>query len=525
MLDIDLTFPNLKMGTHQVHWDMKILLYKGAAGTKRNIVLNGIDSNGYGHIQVDRLPLVRAFYDVITAFSARGCSRSTIISDLEVLWRFYAWADLNSEPLSEETIIETFKNWTESLIERVQIKKDIGSIHAHKEASRMSKIIARALNLPGSKPGVNLLNLTRMRKPSNKKKVLSTAGDKQNLSDTFAFGHVLSNICEALNIETVRGRLPIKVIIDDENTLIVAGSLLKPDLDIEEIKEINSRKRAEKARAPLQANEKLLDRHKRSGILNLRIESELLIFIAQTGMNLSQATKLNLESYRWQTNGEDLDVFRVYKGRRSGEAVFRCFKAYREHLDRYLVWLNETGLSENDNRFFPLVSRSMIRSNESRIHFSAIKDACNKLNISLIGAQALRKTRVNWLIRRSRNLNLTAEQAAHDKETLLRDYIQPHHQSAAAEIVQFHTATDPAFTPPGPGICIDQHHEPEPFNNIPEDAPNPDCISPEGCLFCVKHRDVMSADYCWKLTSHALIKELETNLFRPSRKKSTLHIG
>ncbi len=30
--------------------------------------------------------------------------------------------------------------------------------------------------------------------------------------------------------------------------------------------------------------------------------------------------------------------------------------------------------------------------------------------------------------------------------------------------------------------------------------------------FCSKHRDVMSADYCWKLASHAKMKTLEISL-------------
>jgi len=236
-------------------------------------------------------------------------------------------------------------------------------------------------------------------------------------------------------------------------------------------------------------------------------------------MNLTQASALERETYRWKSNGDDLEVFRVYKGRRSGEAVFRCYRSYKEHLERYLQWLNDTGFAEHDTRLFPLQSRGMIRAKDSKIGFYTLKESFKKIDARILGPQELRKTRVNWLLRRSNDLGLTAEQMAHDKEVLLRDYERPHHQSATSEIVRFHASTDPAYTPPGPGVCIDKDRAPESINGIAKEAPKPDCTSPEGCLFCTKHRDVMSPDYCWKLASHAKIKSLEANLYKPPEKQ------
>ena len=113
---------------------------------------------------------------------------------------------------------------------------------------------------------------------------------------------------------------------------------------------------------------------------------------------------------------------------------------------------------------------------------------------------------------------------AHDKSVLLRDYESPNHQSATAEIIKFHNATDPTFLPPGPGICADESHEPESISGAASEAPKPDCVSPEGCLFCTKHRDIMSSEYCWKLASHLHIKSLETALYKPSLKQE-IHPG
>lgn len=129
----------------------------------------------------------------------------------------------------------------------------------------------------------------------------------------------------------------------------------------------------------------------------------------------------------------------------------------------------------------------------------------------------LRNARVNWLLRRSRDPDLTAEQSAHTKETLLRSYEAPHHQSAAVEIVRFHKVTDPTLKSPGPGICAGRERGPEAIEETPEYAPDPDCISPDGCLFCIHHRDVLNADYCWKLASHSELKKLELTRFRPPK--------
>jgi len=524
MSELDLTFPNYPIGTHQVPWNLKILLFNNAANETRKSAIISIDEGKFGNPIEDRVPLVVAFHEAISSMISLGNSRALIESSLEVLWRFFAWSDTHSEHICQDDLIDIFKRWTEIQIHRHQVKKEISAIYAYRQASKMANLIAKVLQLPGAKPGGNLLLQTRMRRPSDKKRVLGTSADKQNLDYTFEYGHVLTKICSALDLATVRGKLPIIIDLGNERMLTLAGSLMNPEMDTDAITNTEVKRRAEIARAPLNDSESLFDRHKRSGILNLKIEVELLIFIAQTGMNLTQAASLEKETYRWKSNGEDLEVFRVYKGRRSGETIFRCFKSYRDHLEEYMAWLNETGFSDNDSRLFPLVSRGMIRAKGTKVRFNTTKEAFKKINLNFIGPQQLRKTRVNWLLRRSRDLDLTAEQMAHDKSVLLRDYESPNHQSATAEIIKFHNATDPTFLPPGPGICADESHEPESISGAASEAPKPDCVSPEGCLFCTKHRDIMSSEYCWKLASHLHIKSLETALYKPSLKQE-IHPG
>ena len=317
MNELDLKFPNYPIGTHQVPWDLKILLFNGAAKVPRKLGMTLIDEGGFGKPVEDRIPLVIAIHEAISSMISLGKSRALIESSLEVLLRFFAWSERNSECISRETLIDVFKRWTEFQIHRSHIKKEVSAIYAYGQASKMANLIAKALQLPGARPGGTLLLQTRMRKPSEKKRVLGVDADKQNLSYTFEYGHILTKICEALDLETVRGKLPILINVGDETMLTLAGN-----------EDATVRCKAKIARAPLNDSESLFDRHKRSGILNLRIEAELLIFIAQTGMNLTQAAILEKESYRWKSNGDDLEVFRVYK-------CTHKIKLYRESIATY----------------------------------------------------------------------------------------------------------------------------------------------------------------------------------------------
>ena len=149
MHKLDLTFPNFPMGTHETPWDMKILLFHGLAGMRRK---NAIKLLNEGSIekQIDgRTIIVYAFHEAISSTINRGMSRELIISSFEVLWRFFAWSDENSHPITKSTVIETFKEWVEYQIYRSKIQKEVSEIYAYRQTSRIAILIARALNLPG----------------------------------------------------------------------------------------------------------------------------------------------------------------------------------------------------------------------------------------------------------------------------------------------------------------------------------------------------------------------------------------
>ncbi|AMT97422.1 MULTISPECIES: hypothetical protein [Psychrobacter] len=514
----DLTFPKLLIGTHGTPWDLGIFLYVGAAKSPRKYISEGIDKGDFGLIDMERLPLIYDFHEALTTFIVQGKSQKTIISCLEDLRKIYVWADKNSQPMTHENILSAFYLWTEYLLERAYVKKEIKPLSAYKLATKIANLIAKATKVCGPKPGKSIMCLTRMKRPDSRIESLGKPTDKLNTSQLFEFGNILTSICNTLDVKTIRGELPIRIAVDDEIKIKIVGHLHQPDLDLSTINNKGLLRSALKNRQAMPDEEHLLDKYKRYSIIKLRVECELLIFIAQTGVNLSQAIQMEKSSYRWQTNGENLDVFRVYKNRRQGDIVFRCFKSYRKHFNRYLKWLDEAGLSDFSDQLFPFFSKSIVPPRGSGTTFTTTKALFKKINKPFFGPQLLRTNRINWLLRRSQNVELVAAEMSHSKYVLSKHYEKPHYESITQEIIKYHTQTEVLLSSPGPGLCT-KGHQPKPINDFLVNSPKPDCISSDGCLFCDKHRDVMSFDYCLKLTSHAFFKKLEISYYHASEKE------
>jgi hypothetical protein len=211
-------------------------------------------------------------------------------------------------------------------------------------------------------------------------------------------------------------------------------------------------------------------------------------------------------------------VRRLYKDRRKGDVEFQIYREYREFLERYLLWRD--ALFPLDDRLFPLWS-SDGAADPIRIGFQAITRRCKKLGIRYFGPRILRHTRINWLLRHTKDPGVTAEMAQHAKETLISTYETPNQQLAAIEISRFHLMSDPALASPGPGVCAGNHASP--VINAPPEAPRPDCIGPAGCLFCQQQRDVDSEDHAWSLASYRHLKSLELSKYRPPRAAQGQH--
>ena len=487
-----LEFHRLPGSRKSVHWDLGVYTYQGAAQIGRAKAPAMIRMGELGEPKLERLPVLVKLHEVIEAELERGVSPNTVRAKLKNLGTFVSWVDMRQKDLCMQTLRECYLEWCGHMTHRYRVVKDISHEGAYATVAGPAKIIGRALGYINEEPGRALLKCSTMVAPKRHKKVLSTKGDKARQEDLFAFGSALLDICNGLSHDEILRGAHMNLNFRNGSSVYLKG----------------------KGKCWISPHGKDEEIEVKQSFVNLRIEAELLIFIAQTGMNLAQVESLRQCQYRWRSDGDELDAIRVYKGRRGGEVVFRCFREYRNHLRRYLDWLTAVGLREEEELMFPFIREFEVLRQCS---FSATKSLCARAGVSHVMPGNLRKARINWLLRRSRDPGLTAEQAAHTKETLLQVYEEPHHQSASIEIIRFHKKTDPTIRPPGSGICVGAERGPEAIEGIPENAPEPDCISPEGCLFCIHHRDVMSSDYCWKLASHAELKKLELTKFRPPK--------
>jgi hypothetical protein len=246
------------------------------------------------------------------------------------------------------------------------------------------------------------------------------------------------------------------------------------------------------------------------------------MFIGQTGMNMFQAQNVLLRRFSYSSDINGYKV-REYKQRRKGEVLFEIFDEYRLHFERYLDWRREI-FPKTETRLFPYIRSNGIRK-DRRIKFDAIQNTCEKAKIAWTSPKILRGTRVNWLLRRSNDPDLTSEMAQHHKQVLLEVYEKPSQQRAIGEITRFHLRNDPALAERAlmlavaPGEC-DGTSKMSPTK--PETAPEPDCRRPSGCLWCEHHRDIDTFDYVWSLACFRHLKILELGRQPPVKKNSTV---
>jgi hypothetical protein len=511
----DLTFTNVILGVNETPWDLQCLLYLGGAGAKTNQVAGLIRLGSLGKPIIERLELVVKLHEEIAGELAGGGSKETALTQIRNLRQFFAWVDQSSYTLSLVSVENTYIHWSDYLLNRCRVIQDLSEITTYSLAYSVANVLDKVLERR-----ISLIGKTRIRRPRKAKKTLGIEADKQNLQNTFAFGFTLMDICDALTIEAVRGPIPVVIPFREGGIFEVwAGKQpiekLKWSSPPQTASQRFNAKKFRKLREAWEADTSLKTRH---SIVNLRVESELLIFIAQTGINLAQAIKLKTGQFHYASHLNGYQV-RRYKNRRGGEVEFEIFAEYRDIFERYLTWRSNIFPDDPDGLLFKMSRIS--RADDSAPQFARLKAVCKSVGIQFISSRFLRNTRINWLLRRSRDPNITAEMAQHAQETLLRSYAKPHFQVAMVEVSQFHKQTDPSISPPGPGFCISQ--TPEPVPNIPYEATQPDCQTAAGCLFCTHQRDIDSEYHVWSLTSFRHLKSLELIRFRPPNHKAAQH--
>jgi hypothetical protein len=509
----DLTFPMVKYGKQETCWDLRVLLYKGGAKANPRTVFNLMAAGELGSPLVERWELVKRIHEAMSERLVGGGQKSSAFSTLRNLRGFFTWAENFEQALSLETVEDSYRHWCDFLVNRVRLK-GITNRTAYSSANIVSSILCHALERSRS-----LVKTTRLRFQKRSIRAAGVAADKQNLIDTFVFGHLCLDVIDSLSLDAVFGPLPVTIRFRDGRTLEQWSGLsrpiylasLQPGYKKQSTTRTVLKKRAERA-----ADRTLNTRYP---LVNMRILAELLVFIAQTGMNLSQAHNLRRTQFSYKSTIDGYEV-RDYKERRKGEVLFEIYEEYKSLFNAYLTW-RDAVFGATSDRLFPFVRKHGALASTPPDFKRFREDFCAPLCVRFVGPKLLRSTRVNWLLRQSRDPNLTAEMDQHTKQILLRDYEKPSLQVAQAEIAQFWQDNDPRLATDNPmpcaalGVC---DGVPKPMPGLSPETPKADCKEPAGCLFCEHHRDIDSEDYVWSMASMRFLNSVILQRFRPPAK-------
>ncbi len=510
----DLTFPDLTYGKQEIHWDLRPFLYKGGAGTNARIVAKKIDAGELGRPLVERIELARQIHEVLANALGRGMRRETVKSAIARLVKFFTWADETGTRLDIESVESSYLIWTDALLHRVRVGTGLKVQTAYDYGSTAGWVLDRVLDR--DRP---IVKTTRLRGSKRGPRAVSPEADKQNLEETSAFGRFLLDIADGLNLDAIWGPLPVTIPLRNGQALVEWSGLKAPSTrkppnpKYPRLNKYNAKKSAE-TRAAWEADRTLRTRYP---LVNLRILAEMFMLMGQPGVNLAQVYQLRMDQWRFKSSTHGFEV-RTYKHRRWGPVVFEIYSEYRKILERYLEWRAKIFPNDPDGLMFPLIREG--RLEETPPDFKTIKERCQRAGIKYLPPSALRNTNVNWMLRRTGDPQLTAEEKQHAVKTLLGVYEKPSQQRAMVQAKLHWAKADPAQVAAGPGSCTGK--APEPIPDIPLTATRPDCATPAGCLFCVHQRDIDNLDHFWSLASYRLLKTYELAAHRQPESKKDL---
>lgn len=324
----NLTFPDMDYGKMETPWDLRRFLYRGGAGMEANLVGNMIDAGELGQPLVERIELVWQIHEVLANALGRGAKRKTVDSCISNLVRFFKWEDETGARLELESVEHSYHSWADMLLERVRVGRGLSEVTAYSYASVVGRIVDRVLGR--SSP---VIKATRLRRPKSGSRAVSSSADKQNLEETFAFGHLLIDIADALNLQAIWGPLPVTIPLRNGQILEEwSGTIPRSPRKVSDYKctrqaKYNAKCSA-KARSIYEADRTLRTRYP---LVNLRIQVEMFMLMGQPAVNLGQVHQLRMCKFSFKASAHGYEV-RAYKHRRGG----RCCLRYTPSTAKFL---------------------------------------------------------------------------------------------------------------------------------------------------------------------------------------------
>lgn len=293
-------------------FDLTRFLYSGSASLRSNVAYQKIAAEQLGSPQASRLELLVAIKEELEGRLHSGQSAQSLPHYITTLVGFIRFLDDNNLSFELSSLEENFLEYAEFLFVRHKTKgSGLSQNSAYLKAAILSTIFGSILSIPET---VRLVNRTRLRSKKVSVKAASSRAEKQSLESTFRQGNLLTDIAAGLSKESVYGTLPliIKVregLIESREIYLYAGLL---EMEWDSATSMSEWSVSEKVRyrKALKRREAVSYIAPRKGgarrwlLVNLRVQAEFLIFVAQTGMNLTQAKQLGRGALKYKSLGD-----------------------------------------------------------------------------------------------------------------------------------------------------------------------------------------------------------------------------
>ncbi|EOA5922214.1 hypothetical protein ACH5D6_006819, partial [Pseudomonas aeruginosa] len=500
--------------------DLRRFLYVGAVNHRAQQALQKIDRGELGDPQLERIELLLAIKNEIVTRLVSGQSRHSVPHYIATLTHFLRFLDDNQKSFSIDQLEANYLEFAERLFIAANKKRaTLNRNSAYGRAVILSALFGSILNIPTT---VRLVNRTRLKPFPRAKKSVNRTVEKQSLEATFKQGNFLVDLVSGLSIEAVHGPLPLIIpmrpgLVEHDQVQLYAGlselewpSTPKDQWTLHEKQRYRNAMRLRRSMRDIKGK----GGARRWRLVNLRVQAEFLIFLAQTGINLTQAKELKRGTLKYKPLGDSWQV-RCYKRRKGGEVSFQVYKSYKPFLENYRSFISYF-FPESESLFplFDLNGQNESATKTGLTSFVLIRSLLTGYAIPWVTPRELRSTRVNWLLRRSGDADLTAEMAQHTRKVLKQQYERPSQQRAMIEVTQFWNKHDPIKQGDltGSVIASSCNGKPEATDDKPASVAEPNCINPSGCLWCRHLRDSDTEDYVWSLASMRHLKSIEVSI-------------
>jgi len=248
-------------------------------------------------------------------------------------------------------------------------------------------------------------------------------------------------------------------------------------------------------------------------IARLRIQAEMLRFIAVTGANLQVA--LNLTIGDWKNRSSD--NLSSYKARANHSVELRINKQYKIYLDRHIQFLEKALPIKPDGNtpLFPSVHfnathrtiaasyingrvRPVVKKlgHTSSGYFNKLLDA---QDIPRLTSRLLRKAKAQWLLRRYKGDSLATSRALGNTPAITFSHYggKGNLVISEREWSSFWESNQTLQSSLAPGLC----ESPSIFRPLSTKAPERTCMDAATCLHCKHYRGENSLDYIQRLLS------------------------